>query len=218
VPEPAPREHVVPYRPVTWPVGSRRALATRSLPLEVDMTSLLEQRQTRRDFSQPVSDVALGEFLWLTCRSRSSRPSPYGPDQESRPHPSAGAMHPIHVLVSMRADAWLRYDPTAHSLDEIPGSGPSAVSARMAASELVNIDRGTVVALVAEPGKSAAKYSNAQSLVWRDAGVVLGYMSVVAQALGLSFCPLGITGDAQLTEVPGWPAGLYGTGLGLLGA
>jgi hypothetical protein len=89
------------------------------------MVAVMEQRQTKRDFSQAVQQQVLGEFLWLTCRSRSSRPSPYGPDQESRPYLSAGAMHPIHVLVGAAATPWQRYDAVSHVLREVPGSGPS---------------------------------------------------------------------------------------------
>ena len=70
--------------------------------------------------------------------------------------------------------------------------------------------------LVAEPGKTAAKYANSESLVWRDAGVLLGYMSVVAEALGLGFCPLGITGQAYVSALSA-DARLTGVGLAVVG-
>ncbi|WP_169732561.1 hypothetical protein [Derxia gummosa] len=74
-----------------------------------------------------------------------------------------------------------------------------------------------MLALIVEPGKTAAKYVNPESLVWRDAGVVLGYMSIVAEVLGLSFCPLGITAHAELTNLFGPNECLFGAGLALLG-
>jgi SagB-type dehydrogenase family enzyme len=186
--------------------------------LSVDMAALLEQRQTRRDFSCELSDVELGEFLWLACRSRSSRPSAFGPDQESRPHPSAGAMHPIHVLLARGGEPWARYDPGGHALMEVPGSVSSADAVRKQSQELLSLDRGVVIALVAEAGRTAAKYANADSLVWRDAGVVLGYMSVVAEALALAFCPLGVTGEPHFMGlVPERPDDLQGVGLAIVG-
>jgi len=198
--DPLPRALPVHYAPYAWPPGGRTSLAPRSQPLELDLVALLEQRQTRREFGKPIDDGRLGEFLWLACRNRSARPSAFGPDQESRVHPSAGAMHPIHVLLARETGPWLRYDPLNHALVELPDSGASAAAGRQAACNLVELARGTLIGLVAEPGKTAAKYEHPESLVWRDAGVVLGYLSVMAEALGLAFCPLGITGQPYSTE------------------
>jgi hypothetical protein len=72
-----------------------------------------------------------------------------------------------------------------------------------------------LMALVCEPGKTAAKYEHFESLVWRDAGVVLGYMSIVAEALGLNFCPLGLVGDPWPPEQGGTLL-LKGAGLAAL--
>jgi len=214
--DPVPRLDLQPHQPVRWPDGPRRVLPAPSAPLPVDLTCLLEGRQTRRDFTSEVSDVHLGELLWLTCRSRSSRPSPFGPDQESRPYPSAGAMHPIHVLITRRDDPWSRYDPVGHALVEILNSHENAAQVRRAAGQLVELDRGTLIALVAEPGKTAAKYENPESLIWRDAGVVLGYISILAEALALAFCPLGITADEYLATLLPSSGRLHGAGLAIL--
>jgi SagB-type dehydrogenase family enzyme len=178
---------------------------------------LMEQRQTRREFTRELSMEQLGEFLWLACRSRSSRESPYGPNQESRPHPSAGALHPIHVLVARDAEALFRYDPLGHALVEIPVAAPNAGHAVAAARASLEIGRGWVLALVAEPGKTGSKYENPETLVWRDAGVVLGYMSVVAEALGMAFCPLGISGGSDVTSHLPSATNLHGVGLAVLG-
>jgi hypothetical protein len=125
-------------------------------------------------------------------------------------------MHPIHVLVGECNAPWWRYDPVRHALVELPESAANCALARCAADELVAVGRGLLLGLVAEPGKTAAKYINPETLIWRDAGVVLGYMSVVAEVLGLSFCPLGITGNAQLSHLLA-PRLLFGVGLALLG-
>lgn len=212
MPHPVPQ----PYQPVTWPEGTRLCLTARSLNLLVDLNALLEQRQTRREFYSELPDADLGEFLWLACRSRSSRLGPYGTPQESRPAPSAGGMHPIHVLLARDGQPWHRYHPEEHAVVEVRGSKPLATAARAVAGELVPLHSGVLVALVAEPGKTAAKYDYPESLVWRDAGVLLGYMSVVAEALGLSFCPLGITGHAQVSKLS-VDGRLIGAGLAVLG-
>lgn len=217
--DPQPHEKPAKYEPFVWPAGEKLQLAPRTQSLLLDLAVLLEQRQTRRVFKHPLDDRALGEFLWLACRNRSSRPSPFGPDQESRVYPSAGAMHPIHVLVSREAGPWLRFVPTEHALVELPRSFCSAAAVRDLANSLVRVDQGVVIGLLAESGKTAAKYTNHESLVWRDAGVVIGYMSLIAEALGLSFCPLGITGQSQFTDfLPGDTSTLQAVGIAVLGS
>lgn len=216
--EPLPRDQAKMYAPFTWPRGASIQLPPRTETLEVDLAGLLEQRQTRREFTRELSDAELGEFLWLACRNRAARPSPFGFDQESRSHPSAGGMHPIHVLIARAQRDWQRYDPVEHSLIQLPQTLTFAAGARYQASDLVPMNHGVLIALAAEPGKTAAKYKHPESMVWRDAGVVLGYMSVVTEALGLSFCPLGLLGSEFVSDaVRGEPC-IQAAGLAILGA
>lgn len=126
-------------------------------------------------------------------------------------------MHPIHTLVASEAGGWMRYDPIEHCLVGIPESATSVAAVRQAAAELVDPGGAVLLALVAEPGKTAAKYERAESLVWRDAGVVLGYMSIVAEALQLAFCPLGLTGHPHTLEPWAAPGQLRSVALALLG-
>ena len=202
---------------MVWPSGVRRRLSPFLGSLRTDLVELLEHRQTRRAFGTEASQEDLGSFLWLTCRNRSLRPSPYGSPHESRPHPSAGGMHPVHVLAARSGEPWFRYDPIEHSLVELPESLSAARRARLMANELTPLHAGVLLALVAEPGKTGAKYEHHESLVWRDAGVVLGYMSLVAEALQLSFCPLGLLGDINFGLTTAVPVQLIPAGLAVLG-
>jgi len=111
----------------------------------------------------------------------------------------------------------MRYDPVGHALIELSGSKDSAAAGRVEAGRLIELQQGVLLGLVAEPGKTAAKYENHETLVWRDAGVVLGYMSLVAEALGLTFCPLGITGWPYLTDYLPDASPLQAVGLAVLG-
>lgn len=216
--DPFPRDQARPYSPFAWPQGPALALPLRSEPLQVDMVGLMEQRQTRREFSREPTENELGDFLWLVCRNRASRPSPFGFEQESRPHPSAGGMHPIHVLLARPQQGWHYYEPVEHSLTQLPGSQMAAAQARQDSSAVVPLNCGILIALAAEPGKTAAKYEHPESLVWRDAGAILGYMSIVAEALSLSFCPLGLLGGEFVTAAVSGDSRIQAAGLAILGA
>ena len=133
-------------------------------------------------------------------------------------HPSAGAIHPVHVLLQRAHDLhWERYDANAHCLTEIPGSAELAQAVRRDAEVIVSGVDACLIALVAEPQKTHAKYDNANSLVMRDAGVVLGYLSIVSELIGASYCPLGSTGHERLkTLLP--KETLWGLGLAWFGS
>ena len=214
-----PRPHLVPepYSPFEWPIGGKITSLSPAPPqLMVDIVRVLQNRQSRRLLGS-LSITQLGHLLWLSCRTHSLRSSDYGFDQQFRPHPSAGAMHPIH-LVCQRSSGmfWERYDPLEHSLVALPGSEGLAQGARARAANILPSSEAVMLALVAEPGKTGAKYEDGQSLVWRDAGVVLGYLSLLAEVLKLGFCPLGMTGDAYVAPISTCGK-LQGAGLALIG-
>ena len=82
---------------------------------------------------------------------------------------------------------------------------------------VLDIQSGIVIRLIAEPGKTCAKYEHADSLIWRDAGVLIGHMALVAEALDCSFCPLGITGHEWCASLK-LEDRLAGVGLAILGS
>lgn len=214
--EPRPRATPGYYEPFKWPRGEVTRLEPAAAQFNVDIVQVLQERQSRRSLDAlPLPE--LGALLWLTCRTHSLRLSEFGFDQEFRPYPSAGAMHPIHVVCQRSAEMpWERYEPLEHALVGVPGTEALAQSAREKAGNILPISEAVLVGLVAEPGKTAAKYECVESLVWRDAGVLLGYLSIVAETLGLGFCPLGMTGNSFLAPVS--TAGqLHGVGLAVIG-
>jgi len=215
--EPRPRSVPETYSLFEWPAGGRVTRLNPAPPqLIVDIVQVLQNRQSRRLLGS-LSLTQLGYLLWLSCRTHSLRSSDYGFDQEFRPHPSAGAMHPIHLVCQRSAGMpWERYDPLAHSLVALPQSERYAQEARVRAANILPTDEAVLLALVAESGKTGAKYEDGQSLVWRDAGVVLGYLSLIAETLKLGFCPLGMTGDAYVAPMSA-QGQLQGAGLALIG-
>jgi hypothetical protein len=160
----------------------------------------------------------LSTLLGLTAQTFEAQPSLYGFNQEFRAHPSAGALHPMHVLCNRGAGhPWERYDSLRHALVEVKGTERLASAARTAALEMVDGADGTLLALVAEPGKTGSKYANHHSLVWRDGGILLGYLSLVSEAMGLAICPLGLSGHAYVAPLN--QAGLLqGAGLLMVGS
>lgn len=216
--DPRPKRALGRYSPVVWPKGDCNPLDANGARLAPGLAAILATRRSRRNFAAPATTDDLSALFGLTARTQEVRSSELGFDLEFRPHPASGAIHSIHCLVQQHSsEEWKRYDAKRHELITLPGSSEAAYAARLAANEVVPAGNASLIAFVAEPGKSAAKYDFPESLIWRDAGVVLGYFSIAAEALGLAFCPLGITGDPMIADTLDQQGRLRGVGLALLG-
>lgn len=220
---PYPRSEPRPYTPIVWSETgvvkfgndyvekhySLRGLATSSF------SSLIEKRRTRYEFNA-LSMRDLGILFSLTCKVRVTAISQMGFLLSRRPTPSAGAIHPIHVVVHLPGSQVLhRYDPFTHALVELACEIDTA-TLRRELNEIVDGGDGVLLLFVAEPGLTNAKYADAQSLVWRDAGILQGYFSMAAEALGLNFAPLGVTGEPWASRLVS-QTGLAGVGVAYVG-
>jgi SagB-type dehydrogenase family enzyme len=191
--DPRPKDAITPYEPISWPVGAVLDLAE---PADImqSFCDVVVARRSNRTFG-PLTLVDLSALLWYSCRQVAQRPSGLGFDLSLRLAPSGGAIHPIHVLAcSYEQNTWQRYDPVLHQLIEAPRGLLSPQSAMAEVSPALSIQKGTILWLAAEIGKTASKYENIESVIWRDAGALLAHLGLAASSLGLNFCPLGITG------------------------
>ncbi len=195
-PEPRPRPQPQPYKPFVWAPDEVQALPMPTDNLGPPMFEALGQRRSVRQ-SLPLDLGALGALLWHSQRRLESAPSPLGFEIERRPAPSGGAIHPVHVLVFRpQIGVWGRYDCVRHGLRGLGVQAPALDGLVDQARSLVADSSATLLWFVAEPGKTGAKYEHPQSVVWRDAGVLQGFIVAVAAGLGLGTCLLGITGHA----------------------
>ncbi len=213
---PIPRSIPIRYTPMEWDTGEIHplpALSTRLLPR---LNQVLDNRFSVREFSA-LNDQQLGEFLWHACRTRDSHPSGLGFRLEHRASPSAGAIHPIHVILKIPNDSrWWLYCPQNHELVEIKKAEDKLAALYKQSLDVLNGSEATRILFLAEPGKTLGKYQEGCSLLWRDAGALLGVMALTASALSLNFCPLGITGEPWASSLSDQRE-LVGVGLALLG-
>lgn len=215
---PRPKLTLTQYMPVAWPEGNRHPLDTNGALQAPHLAEILATRRSRRNFAAPATTEDLSALFDLCARTQEAQISDLGFDIEFRPYPASGAIHSIHCLIQQHSgEEWSKYDARRHELVSLPDSSEAAHAARLAADEVIPAGNASLIALVAEPGKSGAKYDCPESLIWRDAGVILGYFSICAEALGLAFCPLGITGDPVIESTLDQQGRLRGVGLALLG-
>ncbi len=215
---PHPKTESESYQPIAWESLAESPLPEES-PLSARARSFADialSRRTRREFAA-LSLEQLGSLLTLTCRTQHRTRSELGFSLSRAPCPSAGAIHPIHVLLIQPNDKnWYRYAPHTHTLHQIP-STVDAASVMASMHDIVPASAATLLLFAAEPGMTASKYEAPESLVWRDAGVQLGFFAMAAEALDLNFCPLGVTGEPWIGRLID-QTGLAGVGAALLGS
>lgn len=214
---PVPRQDPIPYTPWQWPVVRSIALPAAS-DVVYRWPDALLQRRSRRDFA-PIGMQTLSMLLWHTLHCQRTAESPMGFSLQQRPVPSAGAIHPVHLLLQLPLEGgqWARYNPVTHALDVVDHTANVLQGLCEEADQVLRAEPGSLLLFVAEPAMTAAKYENPCSLIWRDAGVMQGSLAIAAEALALNYCLLGITGDpwvGRLSE----QCHLVGVGLAALGA
>ncbi|UQI31964.1 nitroreductase family protein [Pseudomonas bijieensis] len=216
--DPVPRSKPKQYDLYKWQNGESINLPDPhpETSITADFFATLKRRKSCREFA-PLRQDQLSTFLWHSASSREAIPSEMGFDLERRPAPSAGAIHPIHLLLQLPSDPrWWRYEPKHHLLIEVLEAEVKLEGLSTQSQHVLSSEYAVRLLLAAEIAKVSSKYHNACSLVWRDAGVLIGIMSLTAQALSLSFCPLGITGEPWVRQLDVRDQ-LAGVGVALLG-
>jgi SagB-type dehydrogenase family enzyme len=180
-----------------------------AIPLErpklksVNVFDVLVNRHSGANLS-PISMELLTAFLWFSCRTHKIVLTKEGRVWQHRPSPSAGGIHPIDLIlfnVPKFEKELFFYDATGHVLKRLRlPSMQRIMRLREKALEVKNEPKSILIWFVAQPQLIDAYYQNPESLLWRDAGALLGTCYLVATALRLRCCALGITGDPFISK------------------
>jgi hypothetical protein len=187
------------------------------LDIGTSFSDVIERRRSTRVLA-PASFSQITRWLSLSLAARL-----IGSGEARRiyrPAVSAGALHPIEVVLvrGIEHPVALYYDPLGNSISRISNlDRDRAMAALEACAVVIPKARGDFVFLLAAAAKTAAYYSDPQSLYWRDAGAVLQTLAIAAEALDLGFCPLGILGSEILPALGLDPAKILPVGVCAVG-
>lgn len=213
---PVPMEQSQAYEPVGWKTGNLLKLVLPDSIVTPAFHDVAFSRRSRRKFNAIGIDQ-LSTLLWLTARTQDVDRLFSNVTLRRAPVPSAGALHPVHIIIThQRSNSWWLYERDAHELRCLVEVGDLWNGLLDQIEQVVPRGAGSVVLLVAEPGKTMAKYKNACSLIWRDAGVLLAHLGLAAEAARLDFCALGITGEPWVSSLDDQNR-LVGVGAALVG-
>jgi len=165
-----------------------------------DLFDILEVRKSRREF-QAMSIQDISTLLWFTQRQTATIPGTH--ERVKTPIPTAGALASVRtVVLGPSEDAWV-YDMVEHRAEVLSAPIDTCNRIRRSASEFFNIGDGSLLLFFASRHFITRYYESPDSLVLREAGVLQGTLGLVAEALELSFCPLGTTAEDWLISLLG---------------
>ena len=186
------------FKKYSWPIIVNKPLTKDFNLFPKDFLSVIESRRTRRKFNH-IDESILSGVLWYTLREQGMQLT--DDSRIFRPVPSAGATHSISlIIISPDCVVW-RYNAKTHSKDILDVKSKEILWIRDDCKKLVDPGEGYILILVSELNRIASYYSNFESLIWRDSGVILGALSIITEAFHLSYCPLGISGDKWIRKM-----------------
>lgn len=173
-------------------------------------TAVLESRRSIREQNPavPISLAQLGEFLFRSARIRERFEAEIG-EFTSRPYPSGGASYELEIYLTIGQCAGLQrgfyyYDPERHALSPIrpPDADVEGMldDAWMSAARLCRPQ--VLLTLASRFHRVNWKYSGmAYAAQLKNVGVLYQTLYLVATAMGLAGCALGLGNTARFNRL-----------------
>ena len=183
-----------------YPVCGIISLAKPAAAHNFNYFDLAELRRSNTHLSA-LADQQLGELLWFSAKVIQTHVQPNGYTLTHRPSASAGARHPIDLLVTKPSQSKVLhyYNPFEHTLNALKLDETIVDDLISHVNENIVIGEATLIWFIAHPDRTAAKYDNPQSLIWRDAGALLHCIQSTGAAMGLASCPVGTLAEPYLS-------------------
>lgn len=195
-------------------------LSRKITPLPVRFDRVSEMRKSRRTF-KPITIQQISDVLWYTAKVKSTFQQEDGYILTHRGTPSAGARHPIDIMISnqiLLGHGFLYYyNSLEHSLNQLANLYGDVPAFLGHINEIVDIADATIIWFVAHASRTNMKYEHAESLIWRDAGALINNIQMVCTAIGLNSCAIGSLGEPYISNFFNNQAGVFGTGGLLIG-
>ena len=188
--EPIRLEEPGPYHRAELPFVREIALPP-PLQLRGSFLAALADRRSA-DIFTPIALEQLATWLQYTASIQAVNAEDR--NRQLRFVASFGALHPTHIVLAGPDNNWAAYVPARHALGELRVDAQIATCLRARACDCFRTEEATLIVLLTNADLVDHYYLNAQSLILREAGVLLGHGSLVAAALGLGFRILGDSG------------------------
>lgn len=198
------RTEPLAYEPYIYDCGEEISLP--KVDIEAQGTAFLEIFSERRSVkalgSCPLN--VLSQILFLAVKPYSIGIDDYGVTVYRSAAPSAGGRHPIDVLVGLKEDGerWLYlYQPLKHTLRKLLVCPELQKAFFESVEETLPFGESVLLWFSLQYMRTASKYTDYESLLWRDVGAQLCCLQQVAKYTGMDSCPIGYLAEETFSAM-----------------
>jgi SagB-type dehydrogenase family enzyme len=176
------------------------------------LTQVLEVRRSIReqDFQRPITLAQIGEFLYRSARIRGTFPTSIG-EFTTRPYPGGGAAYELEIYLTVNvcedlARGLYYYDPGAHALALVhpPDAEVEGLLDDAWLSAARQCRPQVLITLCSRFQRLSWKYSGmAYATSLKNVGVLVQTFYLVATAMGLAGCALGLGNADRMARLTG---------------
>lgn len=217
-PNPRPKAQEDNFIPFLYPIKEKVKLPqVRGLKKSDFLETIFRRRSSSPKIFSEISKNQLSELLFYSTRVNSFTRNEKGYILSKRTTPSAGARHPVDLLISPPKSILERelyyYNPFDHSLSLLQLEGKHLESFFSSVNENEDISKSCIVWFSIQHNKTATKYTHPESLYWRDVGALIYGIQLIGTFIGLMSCPLGSVNEKQFNNLFGTNTLVSGGGL-----
>lgn len=191
---PSIRERHLAYVPFVYP-----SLETITLPRvtsskrQNDFLDVLRERRSVKQLGGCAIEK-LSEILFHAVKPYTICKDDYDMTVYRSASPSAGGRHPIDILVGLPEKDSRRlfiYEPLSHSLRRLDVPIDLQREFFDDINKTLPLGDSVLIWFSIQYMRTASKYNDYESLIWRDAGAQLCCLQQVTKYVGLDSCPIG---------------------------
>lgn len=170
----------------------------------INFWDVINDRRSTREFHELSLDE-ISKILWISAKVKEIFVQDNGYVLTQRPSASAGARHPIDIVVLSTVLDSLKsiyyYNPFSHNLNRLTLKTDFIEQLKSHVNLIFDLKISTIFWFVAHPSRTEAKYKNYLSLVWRDAGALIHSIQITCAGLGINSCAVGTLGEPYISKM-----------------
>lgn len=191
---PSIRERHLDYTPFVYPCLERITLPdVVSSERKKDFLDVLRERRSVKQLGGCTLEK-LSEIMYHAVKPYTICRDDYDMIVYRSASPSAGGRHPIDILIGLPGNECRQlhlYEPLSHSLLLLDIPIDLQQDFFNDISQTLPLGESILVWFSIQFMRTASKYTDYESLIWRDAGSLLCCLQQVAKYVGLDSCPIG---------------------------
>lgn len=191
---PSIREKHLEYVPFVYPSLEKIALSRVAISKrKKDFLDVLRERRSLKQLGGCAIEK-LSEILFHAVKPYTICKDDYDMTVYRSASPSAGGRHPIDILVGLPDNEGRRlflYESLSHSLRRLDVPVELQREFYEDVNQTLTLGDSVLLWFSVQYMRTASKYTDYESLVWRDVGAQLCCLQQVAKYVGLDSCPIG---------------------------